>query len=61
MQVSSSKKPMYFYVTLSKRLLREHPEVTLSALGTAVATTVTVAEILKKEGYAVIKSESDMI
>jgi hypothetical protein len=36
-----------------QRLLKEHGEVQLSALGTAVSTMVSVAEILKKEGFAV--------
>lgn len=57
-QVSATKKPMYFYVTLSKRLLKDHGEVQLSALGTAVSTMVSVAEILKKEGFAVEKGLS---
>lgn len=32
-QVSSSKKPIFFYVNLAKRLLAEHGEIQLSALG----------------------------
>lgn len=52
-QVSSSKKPMFFYVNLSKRLLAEHGEIQLSALGMAVSTMVSIAEILKKDGLAV--------
>lgn len=57
-QVSATKKPMYFYVTLAKRLLKEHDEVQLSALGTAVSIMVSVAEILKKEGFVVVKGLS---
>lgn len=43
---------------LLQRLLKEHDEVQLSALGTAVSTMVSVAEILKKEGYVVEKGEA---
>lgn len=32
-QVSHTKKPLYFYVNLAKKLLGEHGEVELSALG----------------------------
>eukprot|EP01023_Acetabularia_acetabulum_P025911 TRINITY_DN246_c0_g1_i1.p4 TRINITY_DN246_c0_g1~~TRINITY_DN246_c0_g1_i1.p4 ORF type:complete len:139 (-),score=35.42 TRINITY_DN246_c0_g1_i1:434-850(-) len=46
-QVSNTKKPLYFYVNLSKRLLQEHGEVQLSGLGLAVQSVVNVAEILK--------------
>ena len=46
---------MYWFVSLSKRLLREHADVELSGLGAAVAPLVTVAEILQKEGFAVVK------
>jgi len=40
-----------------QRLLKDHDEVQLSALGTAVSTMVSVAEILKKEGFVVEKGE----
>lgn len=90
-QVSSSKKPMFFYVNLAKasllalcrpaglcrylpeapahmvavvpcscplqRLLGEHDEVHLSALGMAVSTMVSIVEILKKDGLAVESRE----
>jgi DNA-binding protein len=36
-----------------QRLLGEHDEVHLSALGMAVSTMVSIAEILKKDGLAV--------
>lgn len=35
-----------------QRLLGEHDEVQLSALGMAVSTMVSIAEILKKDGLA---------
>ncbi|KAH7574146.1 hypothetical protein JRO89_XS03G0258800 [Xanthoceras sorbifolium] len=79
-QVSSTKKPLFFYVNLAKRYMQQHSEVELSALGmvanilmpaqscnfisfridiyitsTAIATVVTIAEILKNNGLAVEK------
>ncbi|KAJ1429121.1 hypothetical protein SESBI_08475 [Sesbania bispinosa] len=56
-QVSNIKKPLFFYVNLAKRYMQQHNEVELSALGMAIATVVTVAEILKNNGLAVEKSE----
>ena len=50
--VSSTRKPIS-YINLAKRFLQEHGEVQLSALGIAVATMVTVAEILKNRRLAV--------
>ncbi|CAM6094452.1 unnamed protein product [Calypogeia fissa] len=52
-QVSNTKKPLFFYVNLAKRYMQQHDEVELSALGMAIATVVTVAEILKNNGLAV--------
>ncbi|KAJ3694207.1 hypothetical protein LUZ60_009687 [Juncus effusus] len=52
-QVSNTKKPLFFYVNLAKRYMQQHTEVELSALGMAIATVVTVAEILKNNGFAV--------
>ncbi|XP_039058111.1 uncharacterized protein At2g34160-like [Hibiscus syriacus] len=46
-QVSNTKKPLFFYVNLAKRYMQQHNEVGLSALGMAIATVVTIAEILK--------------
>ncbi|KAJ0090469.1 hypothetical protein Patl1_12440 [Pistacia atlantica] len=89
-QVSNTKKPLFFYVNLAKRYMQQHSEVELSALGmvliadllylhgdqsyfgicvvewfssriyiyvtsTAIATVVTIAEILKNNGLAVEK------
>ncbi|CAK9195311.1 unnamed protein product [Sphagnum troendelagicum] len=54
-QVSNTKKPLFFYVNLAKRYMQQHEEVELSALGMAIATVVTVAEILKNNGLAVEK------
>ncbi|KAG6424149.1 hypothetical protein SASPL_114562 [Salvia splendens] len=63
-QVSNTKKPLFFYVNLAKRYMQQHNEVELSALGMGVAfdlgvltisTVVSVAEILKNNGFAVEK------
>lgn len=51
-QVSNTKKPVFFYVNLAKRFLQEHGEVQLSALGLAISSMVTVAEILKNSKLA---------
>ncbi|XP_021737960.1 uncharacterized protein At2g34160-like [Chenopodium quinoa] len=54
-QVSNTKKPLFFYVNLAKRYMQQHNELELSALGMAIATVVTIAEILKNNGFAVEK------
>ncbi|XP_057540141.1 uncharacterized protein At2g34160-like [Amaranthus tricolor] len=54
-QVSNTKKPLFFYVNLAKRYMQQHDEVELSGLGMAIATVVTIAEILKNNGFAVEK------
>ncbi|XVE98593.1 hypothetical protein REPUB_Repub03eG0119500 [Reevesia pubescens] len=54
-QVSNTKKPLFFYVNLAKRYMQQNNEVELSALGMAIATVVTIAEILKNNGLAVEK------
>ncbi|CAL2245764.1 unnamed protein product [Prunus armeniaca] len=59
-QVSNTKKPLFFYVNLAKRYMQQYNEVELSALGMAIATVVTIAEILKNNGLAVEKSEASI-
>ncbi|KAG4189657.1 hypothetical protein ERO13_A08G236400v2 [Gossypium hirsutum] len=54
-QVSNTKKPLFFYVNLAKRYMQQYNEVELSALGMAIATVATIAEILKNNGLAVEK------
>ncbi|KAI3906461.1 hypothetical protein MKX01_029076 [Papaver californicum] len=54
-QVSNTKKPLFFYVNLAKKYMRQHSEVELSALGMAIATVVTISEILKNHGLAIEK------
>ncbi|CAL5210609.1 unnamed protein product [Lathyrus oleraceus] len=53
--VSTSKKPIFFFVNLAKRYMQQYNEVELSALGSAIASVVSVAEILKQNGLAVEK------
>ncbi|KAL1561866.1 hypothetical protein AAHA92_04516 [Salvia divinorum] len=55
-QVSNTKKPLFFYVNLAKRYLQQHEEIELSALGMAITTVVTIAEILKNNGFVNEKS-----
>ncbi|KAL3618349.1 hypothetical protein CASFOL_038670 [Castilleja foliolosa] len=64
-QVSNTKKPLFFYVNLAKRYMQQHNEVELSALGmvvwmrkvftAAISSVVSIAEILKNNGFAVEK------
>ncbi|XP_073042254.1 uncharacterized protein At2g34160-like [Primulina eburnea] len=54
-QVSNTKKPLFFYVNLTKRYLQQHDEVELSALGMAISTVVSIAEILKNNGFVIEK------
>ncbi|KAK4374730.1 hypothetical protein RND71_005407 [Anisodus tanguticus] len=54
-QVSNTKKPVFFYVNLSKRYMQQYNEVELSALGMAISTVVLIAEILKNNGLAIEK------
>ncbi|KAJ8477203.1 hypothetical protein OPV22_020930 [Ensete ventricosum] len=56
-QVSNTKKSLFFYVNLLKRYVQHHNEVERSALGMAIATVVTIAEILENNGLAVEKSK----
>ncbi|XP_058728924.1 uncharacterized protein LOC131601173 isoform X2 [Vicia villosa] len=53
--VSNSKKPIFFFVNLAKNYLKQYNEVELSALGSAIASVVSIAEILKHNGLAVEK------
>ncbi|XP_024025184.1 uncharacterized protein At2g34160 [Morus notabilis] len=57
-QVSNTKKPLFFYVNLAKRYIQQHNEVELSALGMAITTVVTISEILKNNGLATEKKVS---
>ena len=50
--MSSSGKPLHYFVELSKRFLQEHGEVQLSAIGLAIPQAVNVSQILTTSGYA---------
>ena len=54
-QVSNTKKPLFFYVNLAKRFMQQYEEVELSALGVAISTIVSVVEILKNNGLVIVK------
>ncbi|GMJ12200.1 hypothetical protein HRI_004889200 [Hibiscus trionum] len=57
-QVSNTKKPLFFYVNLAKKYIQQYNEVELSGLGMAITTVVTIAEILKNNGLAIEKKVS---
>ncbi|XVE81763.1 hypothetical protein DITRI_Ditri15bG0091900 [Diplodiscus trichospermus] len=54
-RVSNTKKPFIFYLNLAKKYINECNEVELCALGMAIPTVVTIAEILKRNGFAIQK------
>jgi DNA-binding protein len=52
----SSNKRKFGYVDYAKhRLYEGYPEVTISALGTAIADAVSVVELLKNQGVVKVK------
>ncbi|WVZ12079.1 hypothetical protein V8G54_016609 [Vigna mungo] len=54
-QVSNTKKLLFFYVNLAKRYIQQCDEVVLFALGMAIITVVTIAKILKNNGFTTKK------
>ncbi|XP_028780818.1 uncharacterized protein At2g34160-like [Neltuma alba] len=54
--VSSSKKPLIFYINLAKKFLNQYNIVELSALGTAITTLIIISENLKRNGLAIEKN-----
>ncbi|KAF9613209.1 hypothetical protein IFM89_006310 [Coptis chinensis] len=54
-QVSNTKNSIFHYVNLAKKIMKQHNEVELSALGMAIASVVSISEILKSNGFAVEK------
>ncbi|KAA8494993.1 Uncharacterized protein FVE85_3234 [Porphyridium purpureum] len=61
-QVSKDKKPQSFFLNLAKRFLSNHQEVELSGLGGAIVSTVTLAEILKSQGYvSIVRVETSLV
>ncbi|XP_058773029.1 uncharacterized protein At2g34160-like [Vicia villosa] len=55
-QVSKTKKPLFFYLNLAKKQLKTDNDVELCALGTAIPTIIIMSEILKRNGWAIQKS-----
>ncbi|CAK8539197.1 unnamed protein product [Lathyrus sativus] len=55
-QVSKTKKPLFFYLNLAKKQLKTDNDVELCALGTAIPTIIIMSEILKRNGWAIEKS-----
>ncbi|KAJ0034047.1 hypothetical protein Pint_24668 [Pistacia integerrima] len=51
-QVSNTKKPFIFYLNLAKSYIKQYNNIELSALGMAIPTVITIAEILKRDGLA---------
>lgn len=56
-QVSREKRPLSFFVTLSKKFLVTDEVIELSGLGLAVTTVVTVAEILRGQNLVDIRGK----
>eukprot|EP00171_Calliarthron_tuberculosum_P004563 IDg4563t1 len=54
--VSWGKRPTHFFTGLGKKLLISEEEVELTGLGFAIATVITVAELLKTSRHATISS-----
>lgn len=54
-QVSREKRPLHFFLTLSKKFLLTDKMVELSGLGLAVTTVVTVAEILREQNLVEVR------
>ena len=50
------------FLNLTKRFLHNHEEVELSGLGQAIATTVSLAEILKAQGFVeIVRIETSLV
>ncbi|ESR37222.1 hypothetical protein CICLE_v10030008mg [Citrus x clementina] len=45
-QVSNTKKPLFFYVNLAKRYIQQHDEVELSALGMGMFLQIHLSFII---------------
>ncbi|KAI3906817.1 hypothetical protein MKW92_038544 [Papaver armeniacum] len=59
-QVSNTKKPLFFYVNLAKRYMRQHSEVELSALGMELVTS-TVDMKDENKGRLVQKAKIEIL
>jgi len=52
----STNRSLFFYVDLATNFLQDQDTVKLSALGFAITTAVTIAEILKGQEVVIIKN-----
>ncbi|XP_028551330.1 uncharacterized protein At2g34160-like isoform X2 [Dendrobium catenatum] len=59
-QVSTNKKPVYFYVNLAKRFMQRHNEIELSALGMEIMTS-TVGTKDEANGRLVRKAKIEIL
>ncbi|KAH8964738.1 hypothetical protein BDL97_04G081900 [Sphagnum fallax] len=59
-QVSNTKKPLFFYVNLAKRYMQQHEEVELSALGMGILTS-TVDMRDEARGRPIQKAKVEII
>ncbi|EXB29872.1 Uncharacterized protein L484_016362 [Morus notabilis] len=57
-QVSKTKKPLFFYINLAKKYMKQYYDVELTALGMAIPTVVMISESLKRNGLAIQKNIS---
>ncbi|KAK7308011.1 hypothetical protein VNO77_41564 [Canavalia gladiata] len=55
-QVSKTKKPLFFYLKLAKKYIKQGNDIELCALGMAIPTVVIISEILKSNGWAIEKN-----
>ncbi|KZV53696.1 hypothetical protein F511_38746 [Dorcoceras hygrometricum] len=53
-QVSNTKKPLFFYVNLTKRYLQQHDEVELSALGMGNYIRFLLINMMLKQAYVML-------
>lgn len=56
-QVSRSKRPLHFYLNLTKNFLKEDDVVVVCGIGLAVSKVIIIAEMLKRHGLVFIKSK----
>ncbi|CAK9163411.1 unnamed protein product [Ilex paraguariensis] len=54
-QVSNTKKPLFFYVNLAKRYIQQHNEVELSALGMGTYLEYSFIIVLPFTAHVIMK------
>ncbi|MQL90599.1 hypothetical protein Taro_023208 [Colocasia esculenta] len=59
-QVATNKKPVRFYVSLAKRIMQQHNEVVLSALGKGILTS-TVESKDESSGRNIQKAKIEIL